>query len=349
MYFYIIYRKGILGKVDKVDFFVNENYVDLLKKFISIFDFSSYQRVYIFNEPLFSNYSRSVFDKYQNLAINLITYLKDFNKIKRINFSAYESLLIFADDMLHFQYLIYNYKKNRKNGIVYLIDEGIGLYVKDKNNLNKLTINKIMKKLLFNEYKAIPMGCNSLVDVVLARIPKTCNCYSTTKVKKIDYKLDDMEDVRKWFVVFRVDYSKDIQRLFSGRNSAKKVLFLGFPFKLLNIPYNKVNEFLLKIKQSENVNIIIKPHPKEVEDLSLYNKDFEILSAYFPAELLFSCGIKFKFVISYISSALIEAKLNGQETYYFNFSSLNNIDYRIFEKLGIREYVLKENKEHEKT
>jgi len=337
MYFYGLWDKQIIPHCRSIDFFVNHFFFSYLERFKSMFSFPN-GKIYSFKEPAPSFYANSRFIRYKNLILNFITYRRIFHQIQSMDLSSYDYVLTFADDMLHFQYLIFNYKKSRPNGAVFLADEGVGLY--DRGSIDRESfLRRIIKKIIFRYYQPVPMGCNPLVDTVFARLPEEISCFNQKKVKKADYYIRNLEDVEKLIKVFNINTAGRITNLLSM--NSKKILFLGFPFEAIGIHYSEIIKLLCRVKEVEKTDIIIKPHPKESKEvIALYKKYFDVFPRDFPAELLFS-KVHFKFVFSYCSSALIESKLYGQKTYYFNFfrSSYTNKELLgFFGRLDISEY-----------
>lgn len=332
VYFYSLWSKELLPSCIKIDFFANQSYLGYLKNAGALFNLPIGE-IYTFEEPLSPSYYSSMLSRIKNLPKDFFKYLQTMKLIKDIPLSDYRNILTFADDMLHFQYLIFLYKRLTNAGLVYLADEGMGLY----NPIRRRSfIREIFKRVIFPHYRPILMGCNPLIDVVLARLPEKCNSSRSKRVEKIDYRITDQKDFDKWCEVFGVNatFLTDLR----GR-SDNTILFLGTPFEEFGISHDEVIEFLCAVRGFEVSDIIIKPHPKE--DFSLYMQYFDVLPANLPAEVLLG-ALKFRFVLGYCSSALIEARLYGHECYYIDLSSnnakANNLLLSTFEHLGIKKY-----------
>jgi len=344
IYFHNILSKNLLPSHRKFDFFVNQAFSTYVLKAAEVFKLPIGE-IYAFEEPeyIFESSPKGLFSdllphltipKWSSLVKAFFKYHGLLMKIKKMNLHNYKFILTFADDMLHFQFLLFNYKRKQKNkGLIFLADEGIGLYYQRSR---RHLVRELFKKLLFSQYRTVQLGCNSLTDFVFARIPEKCNCADMKEVKKIDYQIQEKVVIDKWYKVFEVDKNK-LENVFkTPRNDM--VLFLGAPFEEIGICHDDVIEFLWKMKEFEKVDVVIKPHPKE--DYRSYKTYFSILPAEPPAEL-FLGTIRFKFVLSYYSSALIEAKLYNQETFYVDFASVSGDVEKtkaIFKELGIKQY-----------
>jgi len=339
MYFYGLWKNQYIPLKENVDFFVNQSCLNYLESFRTLFDLPT-GKVYAFEEPTFTSPYYSYYKKCMNLVNNFFQYYGLIKRIKDIPLADYKYLLTFSDDMLHLQFLIFDFKKRRKaEGLVFLADNGVDLYL-DYQQGPKSLIRRIIKKVIFPKYAFIPAGCNRLVDIILARIPEKCNCSNLRQVRKIDYRIGE-EDFGKWCEVFGVDWNALMSLKAISNNT---ILFLGTPFEELGISHDEIIEFLYAVKELEKSDIIIKPHPKE--DFSSYKGHFDLLPSDLPVEILLG-GIRFKFVLSYCSSALIESSLYGQQTYYFNppSSSQNFLSEAIIQALNIHLYNLIEGSE----
>jgi len=333
MYFYSLWNEVIVSSCRDISFFVNQSYLNYLDRFKACFDFPV-RTVYTFEEPRSASYYNSVLPRLRDLAKNFFTYFRMLESIRAIPLTDFENLLTFADDMLHFQYLISLYKNRRNDGIVYLADEGLGLYHPVKR---RSLIREVVKRLIFPDYLPVLMGCNPLVDTTLARFPEKANCSQSKSTRKISYQITDREDLDKWCDVFRVDATV----LTDLRESHNRILFLGTPFEEVGISHSKIIKFLCAVREFTGSDIIIKPHPKE--DVSLYTRHFNVLPSDLPAEILLA-ACSFRFVLGYISSALLEARLYGHRCYYVEVSgdSTESLHPTIFEHLGVKRYSFKE-------
>lgn len=334
MFFYNLWSKHLLPPSKEIGFLVNKLYSDHVRKFGIIFSFPI-GKIYTFEEPLSVSSYSNVLSRTRDFVKCSLKYSRIIKSIRAVPLSDYGYILTFADDMLHFQYLIYLYKKNKDRGLVYLADEGTGLYYHIKR---RSFIREVLKKLIFLHYRTVSMGCNPLTDITLARFPEKCNC--AKQVKKIDYRIPNQEDTGKWCKVFGVHENTfiDLRKI-----STNVILFLGTPFEGWGVSYDAIIEFLCKVREFETSDIVVKPHPKE--DSSLYARYFDVLPASLPAEILLG-EIRFKFVLGYYSSALIEASLYGQQTCYFNLpmgeeDAIDKNILDIFEGLNITRYPLR--------
>jgi len=304
IYFYNLWNKGFIPLQESIDFLICQPYLDLVERTKVIFNLPI-GKVYTFEEPLPTYY------KNKNLVRNFFRYCKIIGRFKSISLADYRYVLTFDDSMLHHQFLISRFKKEHNaNGLVFLADEGLILYDRDTKRQLGFT-RRMAKKMIFPKYVPLQTGLNPLVDIIFARLPEKCNCSNPDQVKKVDYRIAE-EDLSKWHEVFGVD-GETLENL--REISGNTILFLGTPFQLFGISYDEIINFLFSMKEFEASDIIVKPHP--MEDSSPYKVYFDVLPAHIPAEILMM-GIKFKFVLGYSSSALIEASLYGQKTYYLN-------------------------------
>jgi len=333
LYFYGLWSKQLLPLSTRIDCLVSQSYLGYLKKAGALFDLPI-SEIYSFEEPVSASYHSKVMLRVRKFAKNCFKYFRIMEVMRAIPLSDYGNILTFADDMLHFQYLIFLYKHQRHGGVVYLADEGVGLYYSVER---RSFVREKFKRLAFPHYHPISMGHNPLVDIVLARLPEKCNFLQSQSVEKIDYRITDQEDYSKWCEVFGISVTALTGLREEANNS---ILFLGTPFEEFGISHDEIIEFLCAVKEVETSNIIVKPHPKE--ESSSYMQYFRVLPANLPAELLLG-KLKFRFVLGYSSSALIEAVLCGQQAYYYNFPAdgerpmAKNI-CNLFEELGIKRY-----------
>lgn len=189
----------------------------------------------------------------------------------------------------------------------YVLEDGIGNYTSPN-----IYLKRYQKNLLFRffykhlSFLNLPYGLSKNVQkVYLTGLFKTPNAISE-KVEIINTKKlwKEKNNARK-NEILKI-YSIDQNLIDKFNNTKRDILLLTQPFSESNImnEHEKISLYKDMTKDYDISRFIIKTHPREETDYSIYFPDALIITDRFPIQLLFFFDLKINKIITFNSTAI---------------------------------------------
>lgn len=247
-------------------------------------------------------------NKYFNF-ISEVILTKKINKVMKNELHTYSKaiLVVFKDQLLLESTIVSEFKRlGNISKKVELLEEGLGLYEKKIDSLNKNSIgNSIFENIGISNYflRKNPQGYNPLIDEIICGDPKKLKKLKSRKNLQITQQPNMFSEENSMFFMTNIlGFPKNLIEKYKRFN----YIFLT-QSTLENI--NQVEEELKIIKEIKRVfkeEILVKKHPRDNSEFSFSTipgvtevpKEFQII----PFEC-FCAVINEPIIITYYSSA----------------------------------------------
>lgn len=225
-------------------------------------------------------------------------------KLRLLLFFIREDIEVYGHGHTQFSFMFYEYENS------YLIEDGLANYRKLESNFIS---NKILNFLgLYIKGSKSGYGTHENIKKVYL----TCNnqCDVSSKAELIDLNV-------LWENLSQEEHLK-ILKIFNFNNLENMdVLLITQAFSEDNLMDLDEEMRIYSEIVEKYLDIIIKPHPREVKDYSKIFPDNIVLDKHFPVELLVLMGIKIGKIITISSTAVLHFPANEIETYWGDINS----------------------------
>lgn len=267
----------------------------------------------------------------------MLFYIKKFRKenkdiIKKINDNEAE---LYGINFLQLGTRFF-YKEN-----LYLIEEGTGTYVKNNlKNRNKQILLNIFNKIFLlkeriNDYTADKNIKKAYLTKNLCNeIPKGLE--KKAEIINLKELWNKKSEEEKKIILNVFDFNPEILK----KVNENTVMLFTQPLSEDNVisEKEKIELYSKILKKYENQSVIIKPHPREKTDYSIYFSNCYVMKEKYPVEILELVGINIKKVITIFSTAAFGLGKDVEIDFYGT-----EIHPKLFKRFGSQDKVMKRN------
>lgn len=295
-----------------------ENQENLVNKVLSYYEGRDFKL-------LKKNNSKNIYKKlYFNLKINIY-----FFKLRRYLLKNATLIRAYGDE-INLEFII-------KKSDIYILEDGIGTYIKLKEKIKIRKVKKVLYKIIW--------GVEPIISTLDNRIKKIYLTDISTVPKEIYDKVEII----------------NLKELWNNKSPKEKEIILdifNFKYKILDIINNntimlftqplsednilsekeKIELYSKILKKYDKKFIVIKPHPREQTDYSKIFREYYIMTEKYPIEILELMNIKIKKAVTIFSTSVFGLGKNTEIDFYGT-----KIHYKILKNWGDSDLIMKAN------
>ena len=224
---------------------------------------------------------------------------------------------------------------------LYMIEEGTATYtcLKEKKSLKSLLI-KIFNKLFFLGERNKVYGYGEkvkkiyLTENLCREIPKGLE--KKAEIINLKELWNKKSEEEKKIILNVFDFNPEILK----KVNENTVMLFTQPLSEDNVitEEEKIELYSKIIKKYKNQSVIIKSHPREETDYSMYFSNCYIMKEKYPVEILELVGIKIKKAITIFSTAAFGLGKDVEIDFYGT-----EVHPKLFKRFGSQDKVMKRN------